>query len=154
MKKLVYILALALLMIGCEDPMANTAISQDEKIESFITSKYPDAPCVFNDGVNRIVLEAGDSTAFAAVGDVVDFSYIGYPFTSGPGSPFVQGKHTARLGEGELIKGLDRGIVGMCPGERSYIVFSCKYGYVKSVAGIGGDQALIFEVLLNDINPE
>ena len=154
MKRIVYILALALLLCGCEDPLANTAISQDEKIESFITSKYADSPCVFNEGVNRIVLEAGDSTAFAAVGDVVDFSYIGYPFTGSVGSPFTQGKYTARLGKKEIIKGLDLGLVGMCPGERSYIIFSCKYGYDKSVAGIGKDQALVFEVLLNEINPE
>ena len=147
-------MALSLLLMGCEDPLANTAISQEDKIDSFINSKYADAPCIQNEGVNRIVLEAGDSTAFAAVGDVVDFSYIGYPFTSSPGNPFVQGRIVATLGKKELIKGLDYGIVGMCPGEKSYIVFSCKYGYDKSVAGIGRDQALIFEVLLNEINPE
>ena len=147
-------MSLVLLLCGCEDPLANTAITQEEKIDSFISSKYADNPCIYNEGVNRIVLEAGDSTAFAAVGDVVDFTYIGYPFTSSPGSPFAQGKYTARLGEGELIKGLDYGIVGMCPGERSYIVFSCKYGYDRTVAGFGKDQALVFEVLLNEINPE
>ena len=50
-----------------------------------------------------------------------------------------------------MIKGLKYGITGMCPGEKSYIVFSCKYGYDKSVAGIGKDQALVFEVYMNEI---
>ena len=153
MKRVAYILA-ALLLWSCEDPLANNAILQDGKIDTFIASKYADAACVYNKGVNRIVLEAGDSTAFAAVGDVVDFSYIGYPFTTGPGSPFTQGRHTTRLGDGGIIKGLEYGIEGMCPGERSYIVFSCKYGYERTVAGFGKEQALIFEVLLNEINPE
>ncbi len=153
MKRIAYILAV-LLLWGCEDPLANNAVSQEDKIDSFISSKYADAARVFSNGVNRVVLEAGDSTAFAASGDIVDFSYIGYPFTSSPGVPFTQGRHTARLGKGEIIKGLEYGIEGMCPGERSYIIFSCKYGYQRTVAGIGKEQALVFEVLLNEINPE
>ena len=153
MRRVAYILV-ALLLWGCEDPLANSAVAQDEKIDGFISSKYADAPCVFNNGVNRVVLEAGDSTAFAASGDVVDFAYIGYPFVTSPGSPFTQGRQTVRLGEGALIKGLEYGITGMCPGEHSYIFFSCKYGYGRTVAGITKEQALVFEVLLNEINPE
>ena len=49
------------------------------------------------------------------------------------------------------LRGLKYGITGMCPGEKSYIVFSCKYGYDKPVAGIGKDQALVFEVYMNEI---
>ena len=145
MKRLLYILPLLALLFGCEDPLANTAVTQDEKIDSFISSKYADSDVVLNEGVNRIVLEAGDSTIFAAKGDLVNFDYVGYPFTTSIGKPFVEGTYEGRLGEGEMIKGLEYGITGMCPGEKSYIVFSCKYGYDKTVAGIGRDQALIFE---------
>jgi FKBP-type peptidyl-prolyl cis-trans isomerase len=141
-------------MLGCEDPLANTAISQEEKIDKFIESKYQDSTIVSNQGVNRILLEAGDSTCFAAVGDVVDFQYIAYLFETSIGDPFAGGTYTARLGEGEMIKGLELGLEGMCPGEHSYIIFSCKYGYEKTVAGIGKDKALVFEVLMKDINPE
>lgn len=142
-------------MLGCEDPLANTAISQEEKIDKFLESKYKDAVIVNNQGVNRILLEAGDSTCFAAAGDLVEFDYLGYPFeTSIEDSPFAGGSYSARLGEGELIKGLDLGLEGMCPGEHSYIIFSCKYGYDKTVAGVGRDKALVFEVLLKAINPE
>ena len=153
MKKILYILMLALLF-GCENPLANTALSQEEKIDSFIASKYADAAVVPNKGVNRIVLEAGDSTCFAASGDLVDFEYIGYLFTSGIGNAFTRGSYKGVLEKGKLIKGLEYGVEGMCPGERSYIVFSCKYGYDKPVAGIGKDQALAFEVFMNDINAE
>ena len=153
MKKIIYILLLVLLF-GGEDSMANTAVSQEDKIDSFIASKYADAAVVPNNGVNRIVLEAGDSTCFAAKGDIVDFEYIGYTFTTSIGSAFTQGSYKGVLEKGKLIKGLEYGIEGMCPGERSYIVFSCKYGYDKTVAGIGSDQALAFEIFMNDINAE
>ena len=154
MKRLVLTLLAALALCACESGKANTAISQDEKIDSFIKSKYADSDVVFNNGVNRIVLEAGDSTAFAAPGDRVSFSYVGRNFSgSSIGGAFTLGEYTSTLGSGEMIQGLEYGIEGMCPGEHSYIIFSCKYGYDKSVAGIGSDQPLVFEVTLNEINP-
>ena len=153
MKKVFYILLLALLF-GCEDPLANTALTQEDQIDKFIASKYAESTVVPNKGVNRIVLEAGDSTCFAAQGDIVDFDYIGYSFSSSIGGAFTRGSYKDQLKSGKLIKGLEYGIEGMCPGERSYIIFSCKYGYDKGVAGIGKDAALVFEVFLNDINAE
>ena len=142
-------------MLGCEDPLANTAISQEEKIDKFLESKYKDSVIVNNQGVNRILLDAGDSTCFAAVGDLVEFDYLGYSFETSIGeNPFTGGTYSARLGEGELIRGLELGLEGMCPGEHSYIIFSCKYGYDNTVAGVGRDKALAFEVLLKAINPE
>ena len=155
MKRLAIALTACCLLCSCESELANTAISQDEKIDSFIKSKYADTPVAYNNGVNRILLEAGDSTAFAAAGDKVNFSYVAYPFNSSiESNPFAAGEYTAVLGSGEIIKGLEYGIEGMCPGERSYIVFSCKYAYGASVAGVGRDKALAFEVVLNEINPE
>ena len=154
MKRLPYIFFLVLLLCSCESQLANTAITQDEKITSFIESKYADTPVIFNEGVNRIVLEEGDSTHCAAPGDLVNFSYVGYLFNGSIGGAFTSGDAIHILGQGEMIEGLELGIEGMCPGEKSYIVFSCKYGYNKTVAGIGRDQALLFEVLMNDIKPQ
>ena len=151
MKRLLYILPLMALLFGCE---ANTAVQQNEKIESFITSKYAESPRIINEGVNRVVLEPGDSTAFAQKGDLVDFEYIGYPFTSSIGSPFTQGSFKGILDDDNMIRGLAYGMVGMCPGEKAYIIFSCKYAYDKTVAGQGRDQALAFEVIMNEINGE
>ena len=142
------------MMLGCEDPLANTAISQEEKIDKFLESKYKDSVIVNNQGVNRILLDAGDSTYFAAVGDLVEFDYVASPFETSIGTPFAGGTYTTRLGDGEIIRGLELGLEGMCPGEHSYIIFSCKYGYDKTVAGVGRDQALVFEVVMNDIKPE
>ena len=155
MKRLLIVLLAALSLSACEKELENTAISQDEKIDSFLQSKYAESTVVFQNGVNRILLEAGDSTAFAAVGDKVSFSYVAYPFSSSiESNPFAAGEYTAVLGKGEMIKGLDYGIVGMCPGERSYILFSCKYAYGATVAGVGRDKALAFEITLNEINPD
>lgn len=154
MKKLINILLLLVLLCSCENELANKAVTQDEKISSFIESRYAESPVIFNGGVNRIVLEEGDSTAFAAPGDIVDFTYVGYPFTTSIGKAFATGDYTGLLDENAMIKGLAYGMVGMCPGEKAYIIFSCKYGYNASVAGVGRDEALVFEVLLNEINPK
>lgn len=154
MKRLYYIVFVTALLCSCENELANKAVTQDEKITSFIESKYAETPVIFNKGVNRIVLEEGDSTIFALPGDRVNFSYVGYTFTGSLGDTFARGDADVVLGEGSLIDGLEYGLEGMCPGEKSYIIFSCKYGYKKSVAGIGRDQALVFEVFMNDINRE
>ena len=154
MKRLACILTLAVLLYGCENELANTAVSQEEKITSFIESKYSESPVIFQDGVNRIVLEEGDSTIFAAVGDLVRFDYVGYPFTSSIGTAFTTGEAEYHLGQGEMIEGLEHGLVGMCPGEKAYVIFSCKYGYDKTVAGVGRNQALVFEVTMNEIKRE
>ena len=139
------------LLSGCESTLANLAVTQDEKITAFIESKYSENPVIFSNGVNRIVLEEGDSTCFATRGDVLDFSYQAYQFTGSIGSPFARGEEVRTLGDGEMIEGLEYGMEGMCPGEKAYIVFSCKYGYKQSLAGVGSDQALLFEVFLNEI---
>lgn len=154
MKKVFFILILATLLYGCENELANTAVSQDEKITKFIESKYAESKVVFNNGVNRIVLEEGDGSCFAAPGDLVDFTYVGYPFSGSIGSPFTRGDMQAHLSRDEMISGLVYGMEGMCPGEKAYIIFSCKYGYDKPVAGVGRDQALVFEVFMNDIDQE
>ena len=134
MKRLALIFFAIALLVSCSSELANTAISQDEKIDSFIESKYADATVVFNKGVNRILLEPGDSTAFAATGDRVSFSYVGSSFSgTSIGSAFSFGDYISTLGSGDMIKGLEYGIEGMCPGERSYIIFSCKYSLSESI---------------------
>lgn len=154
MKRLTVILSILFVLCGCENELANTAVSQDEKISSFIESKYSENPVIYNNGVNRIVLEEGDSTCFAAKGNLVDFTYVAYPFTSSIGSAFARGDVVETLGEGKMLEGLEYGLVGMCPGEKAHIIFSCKYGYKETVAGIGRDQALVFEVFMNDIKEQ
>ncbi len=151
MKRILVITGILALLWGCEDPLASTAVSQDEKIDSFISSKYADSTVVYNRGVNRIVLSAGDSTRVAASGDTLSFDYIGYTFNSSIESAFCQGSRRCSLGSGELIDALEYGLEGMTPGEHSYIISSCKYGYDNTVAGVGRDKALVFEVLLNEI---
>ncbi len=151
MKRILVITGILALLWGCEDPLSSTAVSQDEKIDSFISSKYADSTVVFNRGVNRIVLSAGDSTRVAATGDTLAFDYIGYTFNSDIESAFCQGSYRCPLGGGELIDALEYGLEGMTPGEHSYIIASCKYCYGSTVAGVGRDKALVFEVLLNEI---
>ncbi len=57
------------------------------------------------------------------------------------------------LGQGEVIKGWDRGLVNMCIGERRKLTIPSDLGYGEVGAGgdIKGGDTLVFEVELLDI---
>ena len=57
------------------------------------------------------------------------------------------------LGGGEVIKGWDKGVVGMKEGEKARLIVPPKLGYGKRGSGkeIPPDSTLCFEVTLNKI---
>ena len=58
------------------------------------------------------------------------------------------------LGQGEVIKGWDKGLNGMCPGEERDLTIPPEDGYGEQGAGadIPGGATLLFHVKLNSIN--
>ena len=60
-----------------------------------------------------------------------------------------------RVGTGDLIPGLDRGLVGAHLGERRLIIFTSKYGYGENAVGLVDENtALLFEVLVAAIKKD
>lgn len=66
------------------------------------------------------------------------------------GQPF-----TFQLGGGQVIKGWDQGLLGMCIGEVRKLVVppSLGYGERGAAGAIPPHATLVFEVTLRDINP-
>ncbi|ELU01137.1 hypothetical protein CAPTEDRAFT_149447 [Capitella teleta] len=89
-------------------------------------------------------------------GDTLDMHYTGkledgteFDSSIPRGSPF-----TFTLGAGQVIKGWDQGLLGMCEGEKRKLVIPSDLGYGSrgSPPKIPGDATLVFEVELMKIN--
>lgn len=127
-------------------------VTQEENIEKFIAEKYADSTVfVTESGITRITMRHSVGTA-AQKGDSVIFAYQGYIFNNGPGVQFSEGRMKTKLGDGELIKGLDEGMVGMVLGEEAFIAFSARNGFFnESVGAISPMTPLIYYIALEDI---
>jgi len=128
-------------------------VTQEENIEKFIAEKYADSTVfVTETGISRITMRHSSSSTAAQKGDSVFFSYQGYIFNNGPGVQFSEGVMKTKLGDGEIIKGLDEGMAGMTLGEEAYIAFSARNGFFsESVGAIAPMTPLIYYIALEDI---
>ena len=102
------------------------------------------------DTVEKTILKEGSGAA-AEAGDEVDMAYVG---TLLDGSQFDRAAHFKFvLGGGEVIKGWDKGVVGMKVGEKARLVVPAKLGYGARGSGkdIPPNSTLLFDVTLNKI---
>ncbi|KAI8991089.1 FK506-binding protein 2B [Mycotypha africana] len=89
-------------------------------------------------------------------GDQLSMNYIGTLFDTGAKFDSSYDRNEAftfTLGRGQVIQGWDRGLVGMCVGEKRKLVIPPSMGYGERGAGnvIPPNAALVFEVQLVDI---
>jgi len=97
-----------------------------------------------------------DCTMQASKGDELSMHYTGTLWEDGSkfdssldrSTPF-----TFTLGTGQVIKGWDQGLIGMCKGEKRRLVIPSDLGYGAqgSPPKIPANSALVFEVELLDI---
>nr|XP_039260369.1 peptidyl-prolyl cis-trans isomerase FKBP2-like [Styela clava] len=91
-----------------------------------------------------------DETRKAKKGDVLDMHYTG---TLEDGTKFDSSvdrdqPFTFTLGVGQVIKGWDQGLLGMCEGEKRKLKIPSDLGYGDRGSPIPGGATLIFEVEL------
>eukprot|EP00803_Ostreobium_quekettii_P004515 evm.model.scf_305.4 EVM.evm.TU.scf_305.4 scf_305:20452-23634(+) len=135
---MVFRVALSLLVMLAFAAWATDATTDTDKLQ--IGVKYRPEEC----------------TVKAAVGDSVHVHYQGtlsdgteFDSSYSRGTPFV-----FTLGKGQVIKGWDQGILGMCPGEKRKLKIppSLGYGDAGAPPKIPGGAALIFHTELVKID--
>lgn len=85
-------------------------------------------------------------------GDIIHMNYVG---TLTDGTEFDRSKGqplSFTLGSGQVIKGWDQGLLGMCVGEKRRLVIPSDLAYgSRSMGKIPADSTLVFEVELMKI---
>jgi len=150
------ILFIALMSVSCESDYESTLITQEENIDKYISENLKDFEVVHNGGSNRVILSEGYGNPVEK-GDIVDFSYEAYIFgTNGPTSLYAKDDmRGVSIGEGNIIKGLDLGIIGTKQNEQDVILFSARYGYGKNAMNVVPEQsALLFLVKINSVSKQ
>ncbi len=162
-------LAILLLAAGCVFASCkkdDTEEKQRASIESYITTQLK-APVDEKDGVYLVLLavdSSGSERIPVKAGDVVEFEYQaivlgGSVFATSDDSIAARNYIAAtrigavRVGEGNLIGGLDVGLQRMALGDHGVLIFPFTMGYGELYVGqVPPGSALIFEVFVTKVN--
>jgi FK506-binding protein 2 len=144
----VFMLNLSLDKVNCNDKVDKLKIGIKKRVRYFrhnfhFTSKFLILQWL-------IIFQVEDCTQKSRKGDLLHIDYTG---TLQDGTVFDSsiGKKplTFTLGAGQVIKGWDRGVLGMCVGEIRKLQIPPELGYGSSAVGkIPKNSVLIFEVEL------
>ena len=144
-------IAAAFAEVSCETDVREGIINQDKYIDTYIQNNFADFEVVRDRGICRVVLvDTLAGVPSIEKGDSTYLFLIGYTFgQNGPVSQFVRDSGMFRVGSGDLIPGLDRGLVGAHLGQEALVVFSSENGYGNQQVGLVPENtALLFEVLV------
>ena len=181
MRRTAIILAFALCVCGCTKQSQAAYNKQETFIDSLVeTMQKADegATVDYLDGAVRVTLSSSTSTESDEAlekGGTVSFYYGGYVITSASLSnsnlfatnlqelatasgwskvdESMFGVETVTIGSGELIKGLENGLVGVRKGDECYIMFSGKYGWGSHARGtVPSRSATAWHIWVMDVN--
>ena len=109
------------------------------------------SPSTTPSGLQITDVKVGTGAA-AQSGDSLTVSYVG---TLSDGSTFDSNEHfTFTIGQGQVIKGWDQGILGMKVGGERKLVIPPDLGYgSQAVGSIPPNSTLTFDVKLLDVQP-
>ena len=96
-----------------------------------------------------VITPGMNNSITVSVGDNIAISYKGSLVSTG--SVFDSGKSfTFTVGDGDVIKGMDLGVMGMSVGERRKVTIPSSLGYGRRGSGpeIPPDSALLFDITL------
>jgi|LakMenEpi03Aug12_release.lakeMendotaPanAssembly.Ray.scaffolds.fasta_scaffold236896_2 FKBP-type peptidyl-prolyl cis-trans isomerase len=146
--KFVSVLLLFFVMFSCEKDTLSG--SEEEQIESYITSKGLVVTEKTTTGLRYIRTKENVAGAMLAKGKTVTLNYTGKLLT---GKKFDAGSFSFVLGGGRVIKGFDEGIAKMRVGEAASIIFPSSLGYGnQGTSGIPGNSPLLFEIEVLSVN--
>lgn len=156
--RLVLSLAAALLpALACESEIRELNNDQEKYIDTYITEKLSDYEVFRSEGVSRVVVAgAAPDAPVLERGDSAYLHYAGYVFgQSGPSACFVLDSGTVRVGSGDLIKGLDKGLPGTRLGEEVLLLFTSSDGFGSRPVGlVPENSALLFDVTVGAIKKQ
>jgi len=137
-----------------EEPKVEEPVVEEPVVEVPAQETSEDYP---ESGVNVVTTEKGDGVTFPKAGDTLKMHYTGT--LRADGSQFDSSRDRGTLfsftiGQGQVIKGWDEGVIKMSLGERANLLISSDFGYGAggSGASIPGGADLKFDVELVGIN--
>lgn len=161
-----------LLLFSCSaNEKQNTIIQQEESIDKYLSSTYPDSVVIRRNGSNKVITKHSHSGNVLEYGDTLYMYYAGFVFQNRPTMLFVTNWESVAQEYGfgltdmntdilkvpysdhSFIPGLNDGLYGMREGEAATIVFSAKYGFGdRSVYAVPSLSALLYHVLILKID--
>lgn len=181
MRKYILIPLAILLLNGCtKQAIQATYDKQEETIDKLVeslVSKDEDATVEYLDGAVRIRFSdstSTDSDTPLEKGGKVSFYYGGFTVTSTSlsySNMFATNlqqlatsagwkdvdeslfqEETVTVGKGELVPGLEKGLIGVKKGDDCIIVFSGKYGWGNHARGtVPARSALAYQIWVTDV---
>ena len=154
-RTLLTLTAALLLAASCQSEVQQANISQEKAIDEYVQKTFEEDAVSRIDGITRILVQdfSTASAPEAAKGDSLDIRFAGYTFENGaPAACFVLDSTVVQLGKGDLIRGLDRGLVGVKPQQEVLLLFSSQYGYGTDKVGLVPENtALVFDIIVDRV---